>query len=480
MFLISKTRAHRFSVLCCCFLSLWLASAGRSAAQVASTRSDPEQILQAAESHYEKQEYGEAKRLLGDLLNRFPRNYAANELMGLVLTAQGQDAAATVFFKTAAQMNPSSVEARANLAANLAQVGQNGLAEEEFRKALRLDPKNYDLNHNLGEFYARLGQITKAIPYLQEAQRISPTSYSNGYDLAVAEMQANLLEEAENQIRTMIKVQDTAELHGLLGSVYEKGSNFLAAERELQQAAQMDSTEENIFEWGAELIRHRTLDPALQVLSEGVKKYPASWRMQTGLGVTLYMLSYNDLAVQAFCRAIDIDPADSRPYFFLAKIYNVSAAQAQQVSARFERYVQIQPRDPWARYYYALSLWRSAGKETATTNLAKVEALLRSALELNPSFAEAHLQLGILQSEKGNNSEAVREYQRAIELAPSLADAHYRLGQALVRMGNKERGNEELKISVELHSRQVAEDDEKGRQILKFIYTEPGGVNPKR
>src|SRR5208337_1904554 len=289
-----------------------------------------------------------------------------------------------------------------------------------------------------------------------------------------------LLEEAENQIRTMIKVQDTAELHGLLGSVYEKGSNFLAAERELQQAAQMDSTEENIFEWGAELIRHRTLGPALQVLSEGVKKYPASWRMQTGLGVTLYMLSYNDHAVQAFCRAIDIDPADSRPYFFLAKIYNVSAAQAQQVSARFERYVQIQPRDPWARYYYALSLWRSAGKETATTNLAKVEALLRSALELNPSFAEAHLQLGILQSEKGNNSEAVREYQRAIELAPSLADAHYRLGQALVRMGNKERGNEELKISVELHSRQVAEDDEKGRQILKFIYTEPGGVNPKR
>jgi tetratricopeptide (TPR) repeat protein len=451
-----------------------------TAAQASSARSDPRQILEAAEADYEKEDYVEAKRLLESLLKRFPRNYAANELMGLVLTAQGQEATATAFFKTAAQANPSSVEARANLAANLAQVGQNAPAEEEFSQALRLDPKNYDLNHNFGEFCARLGQIRKAIPYLQAAQEINPTSYSNGYDLAVTEAQAGMLTEAENQIRALSQLHDTAELHGLLGSLYERRSDFIGAARELQQAAQMDPSEDNIFEWAAELIRHRTLDPALQVLREGVKKYPDSWRLQTALGVTLYMLGYNDLAVEALCRAADINPQDSQPYFFLAKILGASPAQAEQVSARFERYVQVQPRDPWARYYYALSLWRSARKETATTNLAKVEALLRSALELNPRFAEAHLQLGILQSEKGNYPEAVREYQHAIELAPALADAHYRLGQALVRMGDKERGDKELKTSIELHAREVAEDDQKSRQILKFIYTQPGEASLQR
>jgi len=477
--------AHQFCVfrvvaICGGILSLWPILASRSLAQAPPTRSTPEQVLQTAEEDYEKQDYLEAEKLLRGLLKRFPRNYAANELMGLVLTARGQDADATPFFRTAAQESPSAVEARANLAANLAQTGQNGPAEQEFSKALRLDPKNYDLNHNFGEFYAKLGQMTKAIPYLQEAQQISPTSYSNGYDLAVSEAQAGMLQEAENQIRELIKLHNTAELHGLLGSVDEKKSDFVAAANELQLAAQMDPAEDNIFEWGAELIRHRTLEPARQVFREGVDKYPGSWKLQTGLGVTLYLLGYNDLAVQAFCRATDINPQDSRPYFFLAKILAASPAQAEQVSARFERYVQVQPRDPWARYYYALSLWRSARKETAATNLAKVDSLLRSALELNPKFAEAHLQLGILQSEQENYSEAVRQYQLAIELAPSLADAHYRLGQALLRTGNKERGSEELKISTELHSRELAEDDEKGRRILEFIYKEPEVFNLAR
>jgi len=466
--------------ICGGILSLWLILASRSLAQAPPTQSTPQQVLQTAEADYEKEDYIGAEKLLRGLLERFPRNYAANELMGLVLTARGQDADATPFFRTAANENPSSVEARANLAANLAQTDQNGLAEQEFSKALRLDPKNYDLNHNFGEFYAKLGQVTKAIPYLQEAQKINPTSYSNGYDLAVSEVQAGMLQEAENQIRELIKLHNTAELHSLLGSVYEGKSDFIAAANELQQAAQMDPTEDNIFEWGAELIRHRTMQPARQVFEEGVNKYPGSWRLQTGLGVTLYLLGYNDLAVQAFCRATDINPEDSRPYFFLAKILAASPAQAEQVSARFERYVQVQPRDPWARYYYALSLWRSARKETAATNLTKVESLLRSALELKPDFAEAHLQLGILQSEQENYSEAVRQYQRAIELAPSLADAHYRLGQALVHMGDKERGSAELKISTELHSRELAEDDEKGRRILEFIYKEPALVSPAR
>ena len=468
------------ATVCGCIFSLCLILASRTLAQAPPTGSGPEQVLQTAEADYEKEDYVGAEKLLRGLLKGFPRNYAANELMGLVLTARGQDADATTFFRTAAQENPSSVEARANLAANLAQTGQIGPAEQEFGKALKLDPKNFGLNHNFGEFYAKLGQITKAIPYLQEAQRITPTSYSNGYDLAVTEAQAGMLREAEIQIRELIKLHDTADLHSLLGSVYEKKSDFIAAANQLQFAAQMDPTEDNIFEWGAELIRHRTMEPARQVLGKGVNKYPGSWRLQTGLGVTLYLLGYNDLAVQAFCHATDINPEDSRPYFFLAKILAASPSQAEQVSARFERYVQVQPRDPWARYYCALSLWRSARKETAATNLYKVESLLRSALELNPDFAEAHLQLGILLSEKGNYPEAISQFQRAIELAPSLADAHYRLGQALVHTGDKERGSAELKISTELHARELAEDDEKGRTILEFIYKEPAVGNRAR
>lgn len=450
----------------------------------ASPQSSPNtltQSLQAAEAAYEKQQFKQAEDILKGVLARFPKDYAANELMGLVLTAEGKDAAASPFFKAAVQAAPSSAPARGNLAANLAQLHENSLAEQEFRSALNLEPGNYDLNHNLGEFYIGLGKISSAIPYLREAQRLKPASYNNGYDLALAELKVGMLAEAEAHIQALLKVQETAELHSLLGDVWEKQGKFVAAATQLQRAAQMEPSEANLFDWGAELLRHQTPEPAIPVFSRGVELYPRSWRMQAGLGVSLYMEGFNDRAVEALCRAIDIDPADSRPYFFLARVLPaVPPALVSQVSERFERYVKAQPKSAQARFYYALSLWNSAAGDAETANRAKVEALVREALALDPKFADAHLQLGIIYSEQQNYAEAVREYRRTLELNPSLYVAHYRLGQALVRLGDEAGGEQELLIWRQQRSRQEAADEKERSQMLRFIYTTPGSDDSKR
>ena len=426
--------------------------------------------LAKAAAAYEKQQYKQAEGMLRGILAGSPQSFPANELLGLVLTAQGEHAAASPYFKAAVQTDPSSVLARANLAANLAQLDQNVLAEREFKSALRLDPTSYELNHNLGEFYARLGRFGEAVPFLKEAQLIQPSSYSNGYDLALAQMKAGMLPDAELQIKALLKMRETAELHGLLGAAYEGQRKFAEAAAEVQRAAQMDPSEGNLFDWAAELLRHQTLEPAIQVFRQGASRYPRSWRMQAGLGVSLLLDEDKESAADALCAAIDLAPTDPRAYSYLAKITAVPPAQVGQILVRFQRYAEAEPRNPQALFYYAVSLWNSAGEQPDSAGLAKVEALLRSTLALDAAFAEAHLQLGLLYSRQQNHTAAVSAYEQAIASNPSLRLAHYRLGQTLIHLGQEQHGRKELQIWNELRSREREESEKLRAQLFQFVY----------
>jgi Tfp pilus assembly protein PilF len=455
-----------------CFwvLALTLALGARARSQGASAAS-PSGLQEAAEA-YSRKDFAAAKGLLGPFLAAHPDSFEGNTLMGLTLSAERQESLATRFFELAVKAHPLSAAAHANLAVNLAHVGKPALAEAEFQKAVGLDPENPEYNHTAGEFLASRGKTQEAVPYLRKAQSLRP-SYANGYDLALAEMESGQLKEAEAELKIQLQQYPTAELHSLLGEDLEKEQLYVEAAEELQKAATMDPSEATILAWGAELVRHQTLEPAAQVFGKGVQLFPKSWRLQLGLGVSQYLLGHNDLAVEAFCSAIDLDPKDPRPYFFLSKVHGIPSQESEKVSERFERYVKNAPKDGRARLYYAMNLWDSDNEQAETSDLSKVKQLLREAVALDPKLAEAHLQLGILYAKEGNQQAALREYERSVALDPSLSTAHFRLGQALIRAGQADRGKQELATWNDLKSRQDQETEQKQKEVLQFLYAAP-------
>jgi superkiller protein 3 len=56
----------------------------------------------------------------------------------------------------------------------------------------------------------------------------------------------------------------------------------------------------------------------------------------------------------------------------------------------------------------------------------------RKAVELGPSEAAAHNNLGVALAETGKIDEAIAHYNRALELSPRYPDAHNNLGEALI------------------------------------------------
>jgi len=352
--------------------------------------------------------------------------------------------------------------------------------ERELREALQSDPDNFEKNHQLGKYYLNSSDPSAALPYLEKAQELRPGDRPSGYDLAEAYLETKNPAKAQLLLRDLIRRQDTAESHDLLGEADDALGDTVSALREFRLAAQMDPSEKNLFDWGNELLLRESVEPALEVFQRGVALYGDSLRMYIGLGIAQYSHNSYDAAIEALCRASDLNPSDPRPYLFLGKMYNVSSARADEVAKRMNRFMETNPANPLAYYYAALAEWKGARSGERGVDAARVEALFRKSLALDPRLENAHLQLGILLAGQRREPEALAEFQAAIRLNPEDPDAHYHLAQIYLRMGERERGQEELELYQKL-CRPPAGKDEKSPGVIQpsaIPPSQPGKTKP--
>jgi Flp pilus assembly protein TadD len=331
--------------------------------------------------------------------------------------------------------------------------GDAAAIERRLSDAARKNPDSFDAQYQLASFYVQKGRLDAALPHLRRACAIDPTHYDSGHDLALALLETGNLDEARAQIERMIAAKDSAELHNLLGNVYERAGNFVAAAAEYQRAAHLEPSEEHIFDWGNDLLQLHAYEEAVQVFAAGIERHPKSARMHVGIGIAQYSRGQYEDAAKSFCQAADLAPSDPRPYQFLGEMYGVAPAMATEITPRLAAFAKAQPRNAQAQFYYAMNLWKGQPLPLPPADMARVEALLRQATTLDRKFTKAFLQLGILLSEDRRYKEAIPPLQRAAELEPDLAQVHYRLAQAYQRTGQKELADKELEIFERLSAK---------------------------
>jgi tetratricopeptide (TPR) repeat protein len=435
--------------------------------------------FQSAVAQYDAGRFAEAAAQLEDLLPRVPNSFEIEELLGMTYSALSQDKKAIEHLEAAVRLKPDSAAARTNLAASLSRSGNDARAGEQFRKALELEPRDYTANHNLGEFYIQSGKIADALPLLEQAQRVNPSAYDNAYDLAMAYLLTGRLAEARQLVQIMMRSKNTGELHNLLAKIEEKDGTFVAAANEFGIAAHMDPSEDNLFDWGSELLVHRTYEPAIDVFRQATRLYPNAPRLQIGLGMALYSRGMYEEAIQALLKAADLSPSDSRCYMFLSRAYDSSPNQAEEVIERFRRYSELEPGNSLAQYYYAMSLWKGKRADGSDLDLQTVESLLKRSIRLDEKFPEAHVQLGNLYADQHEYAKSIPEYVRALELNPNLPEAHYRLGTDYVHTGQKERAQTEFDVYQKLRAQHLAEVDKERAAIQQFVYSAKSEASTK-
>jgi tetratricopeptide (TPR) repeat protein len=83
---------------------------------------------------------------------------------------------------------------------------------------------------------------------------------------------------------------------------------------------------------------------------------------------------------------------------------------------------------------------------------AKAEAHYRAAIERAPDDPIAHFNLGVLLEEGKRFDEAIRAYRQAIARAPDFADAHYNLGLLFEALGKRSEAIHHLRQARKLYS----------------------------
>jgi len=229
-----------------------------------------------------------------------------------------------------------------------------------------------------------------------------------------------------------------------------------------------DPAESSLFTQGEKFLLRGDYPQAAGIFQAGTERFPVSEEMLLGLAVSYYAGGHFDQAAKAFCKAVDIDPADRRPYFFLAHTEWSSPAESAPLMQRLAANATRHPHEAAAQYYYAVALWRARTLNPSASNPGQVEQMLRSAIVLDDSLAEAHFELGMVLS-AAKEAEAIPEFKRAIDLQPDWAEAHYRLGQLYERTGANKEAQKELAEYERLHQREPVEQERRLRDEMRKL-----------
>jgi tetratricopeptide (TPR) repeat protein len=329
-------------------------------------------------------------------------------------------------------------------------------------QAAKEHPDDFAAQHELGEYYLRNHRLPDGIAYMEKALQLRPDDYATGYDLSLAYLDADQLPRAAQQLTGMIAHHETAEADNLLAEVDARSGNYSDAAVKYHRAAELDPSENNIFDLASFLLQHPRyegfLTNAATFFRYGVEKYPHSAKLMVGLGVTLYAQGQYDEAVRTLCAAVDLNPSDPRPYEFLSKVSKSSPALLPEIRSRLEGFVHLYPQNGAANYYYAMILWqRTDGK--ASPNEHEVEGLLQKAIADDQKLYEAHFQLGVLYQDEQRNSDAINEFNRTLELRPDYNRAHYHLVLLYSRTHQKALADQHLAVLQQIKKEDEESDE---------------------
>ncbi len=338
-------------------------------------------------------------------------------------------------------------------------------SERELRSALAAAPRSYAANHELGQYYLREAKYREAIALLQEAVKIHPAQPDDEFALALACQGVGDLKQAREHVGAALAQRDVADWHRLAGELDEKLGDPLAAVRHQERAAQLDPSEENYLAWGSELLLHRAVWEAVEVFKRGSAAHPASARLLTGWGAALFAGALYDQAATRLCEASDLNPGATEPYLFMGKIELAAPAPLPCVEQKLARFVQAQPGNALANYFYAMAIFKRGDQ----TDRQRVEALLEQADALDPKLAAAPLQLGIMAAAQRDYAKAIGFYTKAIDADPSLQEAHYRLGVAYDRTGEQAKSRQEFQLHEELAKKQADAVEQQRRDVKQFL-----------
>jgi tetratricopeptide (TPR) repeat protein len=154
---------------------------------------------------------------------------------------------------------------------------------------------------------------------------------------------------------------------------------------------------------------------AINHFQHAIELAPQMARAYDNLGLCYYYQNQNNLAVENYKKAIDLDRASPHP-------------------------------SPWPYLNLAIT-------QQFLNQLPDAEANLRQAIHLDPDFAQAHFQLGTVLEDVERPEAAIAELREAARINPDYPEPHMAMARIYHKLGQEPQAREEVQTYRRLHVR---------------------------
>ena len=263
---------------------------------------------------------------------------------------------------------------------------------------------------------------------------------------------------------------------GRIDSVGSEGSGAATAEQ-LEHVTELFSAKEVSKLLGLTPTRLRTLDRAKIVSPSGERKGKRAYTFQDLVALRAMLMLSREVKMRDVARAIgalrETLPNMTRPLQELRLVsdgrrvvvrpqegHSYEPVSGQLVmdfdvsSLRDDVVRVLRPRTPSARARTAYDLYvRASSLDEDPATYDEAEALYREAIELDPTLAIAHTNLGNILFRRGEDRSAESLYLTAISIDDRQPEAHYNLGYVMLERGDAKRAAEHFEKAISRDSR---------------------------
>ncbi|PYQ18563.1 MAG: hypothetical protein DMF79_14665, partial [Acidobacteria bacterium] len=297
------------------------------------------------------------------------------------------------------------------------------------RKSLLLDPAAGDGHAFLGTALRETGDLAAARASLQRAIALLPPTAAVYVDLGITYLRAGDLDKALGQLEAGLNLPSP-------WVPVPDWDSATAALRPALAASAGRAAAHNVLG----LLLGRQGAPSSEVTAafrEAIRLRPGFAEAHNNLGLVLIQSGDDPGGIAAFREAVRLenDYADAHANLGAALV----PTDAEEAVRELEKAVALAPGSVKARFNLA-----AAYGARPPGGPAKDIEQLEKVIELDSTFARAHLALGKAFLRDGKVAEALKALQEATRLQPQSGEARYQLGLALARAGRKEEATSEL------------------------------------
>jgi tetratricopeptide (TPR) repeat protein len=235
---------------------------------------------------------------------------------------------------------------------------------------------------------------------------------------------------------------DNAEWWAARGELYYENEGYDEAIRDLEQAIAIDSSRAEYYHLLADVyldyFRSRN---ALRTMEKAAERFPRRIPTLLKLSEFQLILQQHEASMRTLDRILRIDPQNAEAFFMFGLNFKESGDTARAINS-FQKAAEIEPE--------LIDAWINLGQLHAALGHAIAGRYFDSALEIQPgNVAVMHAKADYL-SDQDRLEEAIEVYREIIAINPRYAEAHYNAGLLYMELDSVAAARRQFDLALKI------------------------------